>query len=67
MSPHQRFVYIEIVAGSRETRDQHYNAPLIYRIQKSLLTQNTCQRSPNVEKRANGELNNELKVYVYWY
>ena len=33
-------VYRDVITGSRESRDHHYDAPLIHRILKSLLTQN---------------------------
>ena len=32
--------YRDVITGSRESRDHHYDAPLIYRILKSLLSQN---------------------------
>ena len=37
-SGHQHFVYRDVIAGSHESRDS--DAPIIYRIQKSLLHQN---------------------------
>ena len=33
-------VYRDVITGSRESRDHHYDAPLIHRILKSLLLQN---------------------------
>ena len=37
---HVDVVYHDVIAGSRESRGHHYDAPFIYRILKSLLPQN---------------------------
>ena len=37
---HVDVVYRDVIAGSRESRGHHYDAPFIYRILKSLLPQN---------------------------
>ena len=39
---HVDVVYRDVIAGSRESRGHHYDAPFIYRILKSLLPQNNA-------------------------
>ena len=39
---HVNVVYRDVIAGSRESRGHHYDAPFIYRILKSLLPQNNA-------------------------
>ena len=40
LADHVDVVYRDVIAGSRESRGNHYDAPFIYRILKSLLSQN---------------------------
>ena len=65
---HVDVVYRDVIAGSRESRGHHYDAPFIYRILKSLLPQNNTFfiATPSVVKDALGTTDCE-RLREQWY